>query len=59
MDFTKYSFAVEVPLDLEEDADETLLETKVAVIEPIFVEEDEQKTHNPFIGTFIAIDDSN
>ena len=57
MDFTKYSFAVEVPL--EEDADEALLETKVAVIEPIFVEEDEQKTHNPFIGTFIAIDDSN
>ena len=55
MDFTKYSFAVEVPL--EEDADEALLETKTAVIEPIFV--DEQKTHNPFIGTFIAIDDPN
>ena len=35
MDFTKYSFAVEVPL--EEDADEALLETKAAVIEPIFV----------------------
>ena len=55
MDFTKYSFAVEVPL--EEDADEALLETKAAVIEPIFV--DEQKTQNPFIGTFIAIDDPN
>ena len=46
---------MEVPL--EEDADEALLETKTAVIEPIFV--DEQKTHNPFIGTFIAIDDPN